>query len=77
VKPALNLCSGIAATLTNTSAVCTTFISFFRTHQDRYTAGRRKGGAGGAAAKRRKNGSKMDIFNLKNVYSLPQEILKF
>jgi len=56
VKPAMTLCSGIASTVTNTTAVCTTVIAFLWTHKDRYTEGGSEVGASGAAAQRRKNG---------------------
>ena len=61
VKPAMTWSSGNASTLTNTSVVCTNFIAFLWTQEDRYTGGRSKEGASGTAAQRRKMGGKMNI----------------
>jgi len=73
----MTLCSGIASTLTNTTAVCTSVIAFLRSHQDRYTEGRSKEGASGAPAQRRKMGSKMDIFNVNELILFSQQILNY
>jgi len=67
------LFSGIASTVTNTNAVCTTFIAFLRTHQDRHTEWRSWKGASCGASKRRKMGGKMDIFNVKKYIFLSKD----